>query len=222
MEIKCEHLYTISENLIDGLNSNVYEGFVLSIMNLSKSVFPNKYSQVESQSHGECDFIDIITGEKFDAKLPFEKKQVRLLTKGKAHKPEWLKWIQEMIAETAEYDPMGIHNGISDIKSTRLYNIMKNQIAKDKEDENIIFFFPFLIGLSYPDSTFSRFATDFLSVIFRQLEREIDFSERSLFAIYPSSLKSIYTLRNLKKQDPEFVTNHLFDQYLTHEIISLE
>ena len=73
---------TFSKDLIQ-LFRKEYEKFVLEIMNSSKVVFPGRYKQVFEQSNGECDFIEEKTGKKFDAKLPFRKGQVELLTNGK-------------------------------------------------------------------------------------------------------------------------------------------
>lgn len=219
-----EHLCAFSEKMIDGLKSKVYEKFVLSLMNASESVFPHKYEYIEQQSHGECDFIDIATKEKFDAKLPLERKQVEFLTKGKQHAPDYSKWIQELQSELSELNMKSIQSGEFKITSTKLYQIMKEEIKKDKSDENIIFFFPFPVAPTYPGAVFLIHATDFPSMVFHQLEKEgeLDFSQRSIYEIYPSPIKSTYALKNLAKPGVDFVENLSFDKYFMHEIIVLD
>lgn len=46
------------------------------------------------------------------------------------------------------------------------------------------------------------YAVDFPSMVFRRLgkEGEMDFSKRSIYGLYPSSIKSTYALKNLAKQ----------------------
>ena len=48
-------------------------------MNESKTVFPGVYEQHQKQSKGECDFYDVNTLEKYEAKLPFDKKEGKLI-----------------------------------------------------------------------------------------------------------------------------------------------
>ena len=73
-----EHLLNHSIDIIGAFNKKVYEAAVLKIMNDSQNVFPNIYEHVNIQSNGECDFFDKTTGVKFDAKLPFDEKQIKL------------------------------------------------------------------------------------------------------------------------------------------------
>ena len=46
------------------------------------------------------------------------------------------------------------------------------------------------------------YAVDFPSMVFRRLGKEgkIDFSQRSIYELYPSPIKSTYALKNLAKQ----------------------
>ncbi len=217
MKIKRE--FTFSENVIEVFNKKIYEDVVFSIMNASKTVFPNNYKKVEEQSNGECDFIDITDGSKFDAKLPFEQEQIEMLTNGKRHKPYIEKWIRELLNEATEYQPVDIRLGTFDITSTKLYKIMKSQILKDKVDENIIFFFPFPIVMSIPDDLITLLATDFLRAIFNQIKKELDFTERNIYTIYPSSERSVYAVRNLGKNNIDFVRCAAIDKYIASEIV---
>lgn len=217
MKIKQE--YVISENAIEAFKKEKYEDVVLAIMNASRTVFPNTYKKVELQSNGECDFVDVTNGLKFDAKLPFESQQISQLTNGKKHKPYIERWIKELLDEATEYKPVDVRLGTFDITSTKLYKIMKKHVLKDKVDENIIFFFPFPIVTSIQGNLTSLLATDFLKAIFNQLKKEVDFTGRSLYAIYFSGEKSIYAVRDLGKNDINFVQCTEFDKYFTSEII---
>lgn len=217
MKIKQE--LVASENVIEAFNKKKYEDVVLAIMNASRTVFPNTYKKVELQSNGECDFVDVTNGLKFDAKLPFESQQISQLANGKKHKPYIERWIKELLDEATEYKPVDVRLGTFDITSTKLYKIMKKQVLKDKVDENIIFFFPFPIVTSIRGDWTSLFATDFLKAIFNQLKKEVDFTGRSLYVIYFSGEKSIYAVRDLGKNDINFVQCTEFDKYFTSEII---
>ena len=70
-------------NILEGfktiIKSGNYEKIILEIMNNSNKMFPNKYIHQHNQSHGECDFVDVVSGEKYDAKLPLCKAQGKLL-----------------------------------------------------------------------------------------------------------------------------------------------
>ncbi len=219
--MKSIHYYVFA-NLIKAFKNRKYETFVLSIMNVSKTIFPNSYSKLEKQSHGECDFIDNITGEKYDAKLPFCSGQVKLLTSGKRHKPYNEKFFGELIDESSEFQPSNVQAGDFDITATKLYKIMKELILKDKDDENIIFFFPFPIVSSFPGSVFEQFATDFLKAIYNKLSTEIDLSKRSIYTIYPSAEKNVFAVRNLKDPFIEFIASASYAKYFTHEVIGIK
>lgn len=94
--MKISNMLTVSKNFIDLFQNHEYEHHVLYMMKESQSVFPGEY-MVKEQSHGECDFIEVNSNTKYDAKLPFLKNQLELLTDGKRHKPqieEWLKIMQ--------------------------------------------------------------------------------------------------------------------------------
>ena len=76
----------LSEKLKTFIQSGNYESYVLELMNLSKIVFPAQYERNPIQSAGECDFFDVKTHEKYEAKLPFDKKFASLCDKGEIEK----------------------------------------------------------------------------------------------------------------------------------------
>ena len=42
-------------------------------------IFRGNYIHLDNQAHGECDFADAVTGEKFDAKMPIDQRQGKLI-----------------------------------------------------------------------------------------------------------------------------------------------
>ena len=210
-----EHLLNHSINIIGAFNKNVYEAAVLKIMNDSKNVFPSIYERVDIQSNGECDFCDKTTGVKFDAKLPFEEKQIKRLTNGKKYAPDFDGWIKEMCEEAREYYFCICKN--KKISETNLYRIIKEKMEKDKKDENIVFFIPFPITDSSPCSIYDQFSTDFLKAIYEELEKNSILKGRMVYAIYPSTQKNIFAVRNLNHCYCDFVKCDMFDEYFSYE-----
>lgn len=211
-----KHLLNHSIDIIGAFNKNVYEAAVLKIMNDSKNVFPSIYERVNIQSNGECDFFDKNTGVKFDAKLPFDKKQIKRLTNGKKYAPDFDGWIKEMCKEACEYYFCICKN--KKISETNLYRIIKEKMEKDKKDENIVFFIPFPITDSSPCSIYDQFSTDFLKAIYEELEKNSILKGRMVYAIYPSTQKNIFAVRNLNQCFCDFVKCDMFDKYFSYEI----
>lgn len=209
----------ISKNIIDLFNKNIYEKFVLDIMNESTSVFPGRYSMVQEQSSGECDFEDMETKAKYDAKLPFEEEQIKLLTDGKKHRPQIEKWIEELHDEESEFDPVKLDDSTDyKIENLKLYRIMKQAILRDKPDENIVFFLPYPITQCSPFSYFLDLFSDYLDYIYRHLKTDIDLGQRKIYTIYPASAKNIFVLRNLGDAKKEYIVSNLLERYFTYEI----
>lgn len=212
---------TISNDLIQ-LFRKKYESYVLEIMNMSKKVFPGRYEEVVDQSHGECDFVDIDNGQKFDAKLPFTKQQVELLSSGEKHKPLIDKWIKEMYREAADFDVNVIREGTYDITETTLYSIIYKEIEKDKADENIVLFIPFPIVRDIRGSLFLQFAGNYLTFIYDSLQENFDFSERSLYAIYPLYEKDYFGVRNLKTYQCEYIKCKSLSKFFTYDTVGFK
>lgn len=218
-----KHSFSVSKNFIDLFNKKNYEKYVLDLMNLSKKVFPNTYTMVDDQSDGQCDYIDTITNAKFDAKLPFHKDQVYLLTNRREHAPEIEKWIKEMHDEAAEYDPFSLRDNPHYTESTKLYRIMKEQILKDKEDESIVFFLPYPISLDFKDSVVLQFATDYISMIFDELKKNVDLKQRNIYTIYPSSEKNCFVLRcSNNSYFREYLHYDRMEKFFYYEVVDVD
>lgn len=211
---------TVSNDLIDLFRYHEYEHYVLYLMKESQSVFPGEYKMVKEQSHGECDFIEVNSNTKYDAKLPFLKNQLELLTDGKRHKPQIEEWIKIMQAEASDFDPWAIRNNKDyDITKTKLYQIMKEAIVRDKVDEHIIFFLPYPISLSISGSIFLQFCTDYLKAIYNRLTDDICLNGRKIFVIYPASEKNQFALRDLSTYHTEFIICNELEKYFSFEVV---
>ena len=90
---------TVSKDLITLFSSKAYERYAFEIVLLSKSVMRGPFEWIDQQSHGECDFFNSDTKEKYDFKLPFMPEQIELLTNGKKHEPLILEWLTQLRKE---------------------------------------------------------------------------------------------------------------------------
>lgn len=217
------NLFEASKSLIKLFQSGEYEKYILLIMNRSKTIFPNKYKQVPNQSNGECDFLDENKNAKYDAKLPLTSDYFEMLTNGAKHEPQIAEWIKKLINEEAEFKSMRMRqdNDYS-IRNSMLYSVVKKQIEKDKNDENIIFFIPFPIVLAVPDSVHLQFASDFLWMIMGQIKEDINLSGREIFFVFPSSAKNVFAVRKSSAHITEYVECEELGQYFTYEITGVK
>ena len=212
-ELGVTNIVSVANNIIELFQNREYEKHVLAIMNKSKIVFPGHYSSVEIQSHGESDYYDEVTSEKFDAKLPFDKTQVKLLTNGKTHAPCIKEWIEELYREI--YSPIIIPNisGAFDIKKTKVYINMSRQVSKGKLNENIIFFIPFPVVEADTNGIFSQFAADYQDIVFDKLKKEYNFNNRTVYTIYPSGKINVFVARDLKSNTKERIEYCRLERY---------
>lgn len=218
-----KHAFSVSNDFIELFNKKNYESFVLDLMNLSKTVFPNSYSMVEDQSAGQCDYIDTVTNAKFDSKLPFQQEQVYLLRNRREHAPEIKKWIEEMRDEAAQFDPFSLRDNPHHTENTKLYKIMRDQILRDKADENIVFFLPYPISLAFKDSVYLQIASDYISLIFETLKTEIDLKDRCIYTIYPSSEKNQFVLRySSNSYYKEYVDYDKMEKFFSYEVVGVD
>ena len=217
--MQSSHRMEISDNIVELFHNKRYEKYVLEIMNISTTIFPEKYEYVTNQSNGECDFIEVNTGIKYDAKIPFYPNQIEMLTSGKKHQPQIIEWIQMMHDEAAEFDEVIKSSPRTlDVAGLKLYELMKEQIVKEKLDENIVFFLPYPIILSVNGSIFMQFAANYLNSIYTQLEKGIDLTGRSIFVIFPSSRKNEFAIKNMKSYYTEYIQYDKMNDYFSYEM----
>ena len=211
-------IVTISNSFKTFLQSGHYEDAILKLMNRSKRVFPYVYRHNEDQSNGECDFIAIKGDDhdivKYDAKLPFDGKEGKMIC---SKKSDFLKWIQFMMDEASEFSTCMIRNrGIHNVNEIMLYKTIEKRLRTIKEDENVIFFFPYPITHDGEGMIFTQFASDILSAIFDELQREGKVGERTIYVIYPSMDQKM-TLRCLNNNVREFVASPEISQHISYE-----
>lgn len=220
MNIKAHTLF--SKDLIKLFQKDCYEKHVLNIMNMSKIIFPFKYQEVKDQSNGECDYVCVGNGAKFDAKLPFRNYQVYNLVSSNDKRPNIEKWIKEMMDESSEFDPPKNREDPNfDIANTKLFLIMKDAIVADKPDENIIFFLPFPVVPTLKGSIIAELATDFLDAIYDRLDQNLDLLQRNIYVIYPIYEKNVFAVRQLGVHPIEYLYYDKMECYFTYEKVSV-
>jgi len=184
-------------------------------MNHSKVVFPNRYHHIMVQDSGECDFVDEITGEKFDAKLLFNEELGQLAA---GNKRDYVKWIKAMSEMEGEFGEFIMSRGEINVEDLSLYQILEQRISKDKDDENIIFFFPYPIILDCGPDSMTHFAGNLLNAVYGKLRENGIVKERKIYVIYPCAIEkliAIYCLNNNKK---EYLSNELIEGYIDYKM----
>ena len=137
MELK--KFVVISDEFKEFIQSGNYEVLILNLMNQSQIVFPNRYIRNENQSNNECDFVDTITLEKYEAKLPFDRKEGILICINKGSLREWLVY---MMDEEAEFGELIIEKrGQHSVTELKLYKTLVKRLKTVQESENPIFSF---------------------------------------------------------------------------------
>lgn len=213
MSILINNIARISDNFKTLIKSGNYEKIILNLMNSSKKLFPNTYKHIMNQSHGECDFIDILTSKKFDAKLPFSKKEGKLIG---SNNSDFSKWIELMINETNEFGKYIEKRGQYNIENLTLYKTLKNRLENVSLDEDVIFFFPYPIVLDGSEMIFAQFAGDILSSIYNTLKNNDLIKNRTLYAIYPC-LDNEIAIRCLNTNIREYFKNSELKDYIDYE-----
>lgn len=215
-------IVSISPTIQTFLQSGNYEIPILDLMNTSKSVFPRKYSRIEKQPNNQCDYISEWTDdegnkhiEKYDAKLPFDKKEGELLCSNQADFKKWLEFMMNEAAEFANY--MIINRGSYSVKQLRLYKTLDKRISSLKEDEHGIIFFPYPITFDGEDMSFLSSATDILSAIYNDLLSEGKIGTRNIYILYPTIGNKI-ALRCMNTGTREYLCSTEISKHISFNI----
>lgn len=188
------------------LQSGNYEPYILNLMNRSTRVFPGQYASNKDQSHSQSDFYDVDTLEKYEAKLPFDKQEGRLICSNNANFAEWLKL---MLDEEAEFGERIIRQrGKCCIGDLKLFKTMEKRLETVKSDENAVFFFPYPItfDMEYEgELNLIQMCGDILSAIYVELVRRNAVASRKIFVIYPSVDEKM-VLRCLNNNQREYLS----------------
>lgn len=187
------------------IQSGNYEPYILALMNRSSKVFPGQYASNKDQSHGQSDFYNIDTLEKYEAKLPFDKQEGRLICSNRANFAEWLKY---MLDEESEFGEQIIQQrGRCSIGELKLFKTMEKRLKSVKPDENAVFFFPYPITFDMEcdgELNLIQMCGDILSAIYAELIRRNVVASRNIFVIYPSVDEKM-VLRCLNNNQREYL-----------------
>lgn len=200
------------------VKSSQYEVLVGEMINQSKVVFPNSYIHQEEQSSGQCDFVDSVTYEKYDAKLPLSPRDGAQIGSNEGNVGNFSKIMYQEAIEFSNYRSNTVRDD-SQVTNLKLYGIMKKLIAKTNADEHVIFFIPYPIVLDFTDSPLSGMV-DILKAIYRELSKEFDFSEKQIYAVYIAYDKKV-VLRNLGKDIREYIEFDKLWSYVDYEVTTL-
>lgn len=205
----------ISKEIKTIIKSGNYEKVIFEIMNSSEKMFASKYIHNEEQSHGECDFVDVVSGEKYDVKLPFSKTQGELLGSNNC---DYEAWIKSMLDESEEFSNIPENRGKIKAEELTLYKIVSERLTTVKQDENLILFFPFpIVACDVPGSVLLQFTSNILTVVFDALEKNGIVNNRQIFAIYPC-MDNHLAIRFLNKRTCEYVSDEPLKKYIDYNI----
>ena len=208
---------TIHNEVKDIIKSGNYEKIILDLMNASKEIFPSRYTHLDNQAHGECDFVDVVTGEKFDAKIPIDKRQGQMIG---SRKGDVSALTTEFHNEALEFQYCFVGEQKKPITELNLFKKMKNNISKTKSDENVIFFIPYPIVFDFEGFPLVG-ASDLLKKIYRELSASADISRKHLYAIYISFDRKM-VLRNLETDKRAYLQFLEMQHYVDYNIKHIE
>lgn len=198
---------TLSDKLKTFIQSGNYEPYILTLMNQSELVFPSQYAANKEQAHSQCDFYDIRTSEKYEAKLPFDEKEGQLICSNNADLKKWLEFMMD--EETEFSDRIIRERGKYRVDSLRLYKTLEKRLKTVQHDENAIILFPYPITLDLEGDgglNLLHFCGDILSSIFGELMRNGVIGTRKIYVIYPSMDDKI-VLRCLNTNQREYLVS---------------
>ena len=208
---------TIHNEVKDIIKSGNYEKIILDLMNASKEIFPSRYTHLDNQAHGECDFVDVVTGEKFDAKIPIDTRQGQMIG---SRKGDVGALTTEFHNEALEFQYCFVGDQKQPITELNLFKKMKNNISKTKSDENVIFFIPYPIVFDFEGFPLVG-ASDLLKKIYRELSATTDTSKKHLYVIYISFDRKM-VLRNLETDKREYLQFPEMQHYVDYNIKHIE
>ncbi|MPN43255.1 hypothetical protein SDC9_190814 [bioreactor metagenome] len=185
-------------------------------MNSSSRVFQNSYRRNSEQAHGECDFVDEKTGQKYDAKILFQQEQCRMIANGEIEN-----WLRSMIKEQHEFGELIKMNQKDQICKTTLFLEMEARLQRIKSDEDAIFFLPYPMVLDFPKNVFTQFAIDILSGTYHTVrDRHLEeLRDKETYIIYPTMVNDI-VIRELSGSGTsrEYLKTNEFSRYITYSV----
>ena len=204
---------TIHNDIKELIKSGNYEKIILDLMNSSKTIFPNAYIHLDNQAHGECDFVDSVTGEKFDAKIPIDQKQGKIIG---SRNGDIRALTTELHNEALEFQSCFFDEQKKPINELKLFKKMEYNISKTKADENVIFFIPYPIVFDFENFPLIGIQ-DLLKKIYCEMAITFDLSQKHLYAIYISFDKKM-VLRDLETDKREYLDFPDMQCYVGYDI----
>lgn len=204
---------TIHNDVKELIKSGNYEKIILDLMNSSKIIFPHTYIHLDNQAHGECDFVDSVTGEKFDAKIPIDQKQGKIIG---SRNGDIGALTTELHKEALEFQSCFSEEPKKPINELKLFKKMEFNISKTKADENVIFFIPYPIVFDFENFPLIGIQ-DLLKKIYCEMAITFDLSQKHLYAIYISFDKKM-VLRDLETDKREYLDFPDMQHYVNYDI----
>ena len=210
---------TLSDELKVFIQSGNYESYILDLMNQSTLVFSSQYAANENQSNNECDFYDVKSFEKYEAKLPFDKKEGQLICSNNSNLKAWIEF---MLDEEEEFgDKIIQQRGKYSVDSLRLYKTMEKRIKTVQDDENAVILFPYPITCDMEGDggvNMLHFCGDILSAIFLELVKNGIIGTRKIYVIYPS-LDSKMVVRCLNNNQREYICSPAMVRFFSYTFL---
>lgn len=213
MGISLKQIISINKTFMQLINKNEYEKLVLELMNKSSKVFPNTYKKIEIQNNNQCDFIDVETNEKFEAKLFLTKKEGELIASNNRDYEKWLNIAFERIREFSEFVEA---RGSKPIENLTIYKIFELLLSKIEQDENMILLFLYPVTLDLEDSIVT-FLGDVLTTIYHDFNKKGMILNRKIYVIYPTIDNKI-VVRLLNSNQREYFIDNNFSEFLKYEL----
>lgn len=204
----------IYDNYKDLLSKDIYEPIIQKIMNQSKYIFPEEYTLIKNQSHGESDYMSA-SGKLFDSKILFYEEQCESLAINEGELSSFIEAIQK---ETEDIYNAIVSKSVEEVKECIFYKEMLKEINKANYGENIILFLPYAFTLELDKNIENHSSSDIFSYIFDTLLKEIDIlQDNEIFMIYPNYENKII-IKNLNTKEIEFITSDLINKYISFNI----
>lgn len=199
------------------MQAKTYERIILALMNASKTVFPGEYIHNDFQSNGECDFEEMTTHEKFDAKFLLSQEQGAKIG---SRNGDITKFTTELYAEAAEFSQCFSKNANMNVNDLGIYKIMEKLLKKTKADENIIFFVPYPIVFDFQSFPLIG-ANDVLKAVYTELTANCPCDNNGVYAIYIAFDNKV-VLRNMRTDCREYLCCPELERYAHYDISPIE
>lgn len=212
MSLEINFRSIIYEEYVDLLNKDIYELFLLDIMNKSEIVFEKQYIHQKDQPNGESDYKTYDETEFIDAKILFYNEQCIALKQDKIYE-----FLDKIACEINELYDLIMKGNYTSIKETILYKEINERFNKIKENEDVILFIPFYFT-NEEEYAFTDYAfVDIFSHTLYQLkeDRKEFFEKHKIYLVYPN-IENKIILKSIKDDEEkiEFLKTNILKNIL--------